>query len=640
MHACSLRSASLLVLPLAVALAAAPAQAETLNTPRLTGIDNFRDVAGTTSAYSTAHDGVMRGGVFYRSNALTPTASDLATLNGLGISHVFDLRTPSEIAGTPDTLPTGAVYENINIIGSSTVNMSLTSAAASRQMMQDMNRAFVTDAGQRAQYRHLFEELAAADDAALFHCTAGKDRTGWTAAMLQSIAGVDSATIMQDYLATNTYTAARTAATLAQLNKMSPAFAAIYQPLLGVESSYLQAGLDQIQASYGSVQNYLTQGLGLDQETLYVLRGKLVRFNSLPGQAGFARNDAAGAGLLAALQDSDLSGHYTAYNYYLQSAIDAGTLSGVESRVGGQIHADAGSYLLREAGQIDDAIAPYASGRDLKDGETRLWMTALASYVGTDSRDGVASSNEHAQGTLIGATHRFSDNLSARAGAGYNWGSLGSAGADADADLALLTVGGRWALEDLNQGLYADLRLDAGWIDYDSKRDLGNGLGTPKGDSNGSFFAATGLLGYRLHAGGLDLEPSIGLRSARVKLDDFHEKGSDLALDVDGTDRSLNSALLGLDIGLANQSLGDWNVAPGVSLGYEHFMNDPQVTSNASLAGFEVEQVSAFDSNYLVKAGLNLKATRGDLSLGAEVKALSGGDSHGVAGTLTAGIAF
>nr|WP_294971466.1 tyrosine-protein phosphatase [uncultured Pseudomonas sp.] len=640
MHARLLRSASLLMPPLAALAAAAPAQAEILNTPRLTGIDNFRDIAGTTSAYGTAHDGVMRGGVFYRSNALTPTASDLATLNGLGISHVFDLRTPTEIAGTPDTLPAGAVYENVNIVGSSNVNLSLTSAAASRQMMQDMNRAFVTDASQRAQYRHLFEELAAADDAALFHCTAGKDRTGWTAAMLQSIAGVDSATILQDYLATNAYTAERTAATLAQLNALSPTFAAIYQPLLGVEASYLQAGLDQLQASYGSVENYLTQGLGLDQETLYVLRGKLVRFNSLPGQAGFARNAAAGAGLLAALQDSELSGRYSAYNYYLQSAIDAGTLGGVESRVGGQIHADAGSYLLREAGQIDDAIAPYASGRELKDGETRLWMTALASYLGTDSRDGVASSNEHAQGTLIGATHRFSDNLSARVGAGYSWGSLGSAGADADADLALLTLGARWAPDDLSQGLYADLRLDAGWIDYDGKRDLGNGLGIAKGDGNGSFYAATGLLGYRLHVGGLDLEPSISLRSARVKLDDFHEKGSDLALDVDGTDRSLNSALLGLDIGLANQSLGNWTLAPGVSLGYERFLNDPQVVSNASLEGFEVEQVSAFDSHHLVKAGLKLTATRDALTLGAEVKALSGEDSHGVAGNLSASLAF
>ncbi|MCZ3151997.1 tyrosine-protein phosphatase, partial [Acinetobacter baumannii] len=88
--------------------AAHAAETVVLDTPRLQSIDNFRDVAGLTTAYSTAHDGTMRGGVFYRSNAITPSAADLATLNSLGIKAVYDLRTPSEIAGTPDTMLSGA----------------------------------------------------------------------------------------------------------------------------------------------------------------------------------------------------------------------------------------------------------------------------------------------------------------------------------------------------------------------------------------------------------------------------------------------------------------------------------------------------------------------------------------------------
>ncbi|HYQ52852.1 MAG TPA: tyrosine-protein phosphatase, partial [Pseudomonas sp.] len=318
---------SLSLLTLAVSAAHA---ADTLDTPRLAGMDNFRDVAGTTTAYGTSHDGVMRAGVFYRSNALTPTAADLAILNGLGISDVFDLRTPSEIAATPDTLPAGARYTNIDIIGSTTsgsniTNISFSSAAEARAMMQQTNRAFVSDAGMRGQFTQLFNELASTDGAALFHCTAGKDRTGWTAAVLQSIAGVDDATIMSNYLATNDYTAARVAATLAH---MPASMAEVYAPLLGVEASYLQAGLDEVTAEYGSMDNYLKQGLGLSQETLYVLRGKMVRYASLPGEAGLQGNAAAGARLLGQLQDTALSGTYSAYNYYLQSAIDAGTLGG------------------------------------------------------------------------------------------------------------------------------------------------------------------------------------------------------------------------------------------------------------------------------------------------------------------------
>ena len=212
---------SLSVLSLSIAAAQA-AETVPLDTPRLKGIDNFRDIAGTTSAYSTANDGTMRAGVFYRSNALTPSASDLATLNGLGIKAIYDLRTPSEIAATPDTLIAGATYSNIDIIGATTsgsniTNISFHSAAEAIAMMQETNRAFVSDAGMRSQFSRLFNELAGVDGAALFHCTAGKDRTGWTAAVLLSIAGVDSSTIMSNYLATNDYTAARVAATLAAL---------------------------------------------------------------------------------------------------------------------------------------------------------------------------------------------------------------------------------------------------------------------------------------------------------------------------------------------------------------------------------------------------------------------------------------
>jgi len=268
---------SLSVLSLSIAAAHA-AESVPLDTPRLQGIDNFRDIAGITTAYTTAHDGTMRSGVFYRSNALTPTASDLATLNSLGIKAVYDLRTPSEIAATPDTMLSGATWQNIDIIGSTTsganiTNISFKSAADAIAMMEQTNRAFVSDAGMRGQFGVLFNELASVDAAQLFHCTAGKDRTGWTAAVLQSIAGVDNATIMANYLATNDYTAARVAATLKAL---PPSMAAIYEPLLGVQASYLQAGLDEVTAQYGNMDNYLKHGLGLSQETIYVLRGKLV----------------------------------------------------------------------------------------------------------------------------------------------------------------------------------------------------------------------------------------------------------------------------------------------------------------------------------------------------------------------------
>lgn len=629
---------------LSLSIAAAHLQAaETLDTPRLQGIDNFRDVAGTRSAYTTANDGVMRAGQFYRSNALTPTASDLTILNGLGIGNVYDLRTPSEIASTPDTLPAGAEYQNIDIIGSTTsgsniTTISISSAAQAVAMMEETNRAFVNDAGMRGQFSVLFNELAAADGAALFHCTAGKDRTGWTAAVLLSIAGVDSATIMSDYLATNDYTAARVAATLAA---MPSSMAAIYAPLLGVQASYLQAGLDEVTAQYGSMDNYLKEGLGLSQETLYVLRGKMVWYNSLPGMSGLLGNAAAGASLLQQLQNSELSGTYSAYNYYLQSAIDAGSLGGVESTVGGQVHADAASYLLRQGALVDRATAGYSSGIGLKAGQTRLWSTALAGYLGTDGSSRAASSNEHTQGALFGLTQRFSEQLSGHAGFGYSRGSIGSSGADVDTDLTLLKAGARYAPGSLEQGLFVDAGISAGWLDYRSKRELGGGLGAAKGDTHGTLSGASLALGYRLPLNGMTLEPSLGLRVSHLDLSGFEEKGSELALDVDGIQTTRRSATATVKATFAPVGLGGgWQLVPGIELGYDHALGDHQAESQGHLLGLDIDQRAAFDSRDQFNGAFSLTASLGDLSLGAEVGAIAGGESHGVNGALKASYQF
>ncbi|NUT79214.1 autotransporter domain-containing protein [Pseudomonas sp. C1C7] len=632
---------SLSVLSLSIAAAQA-AEPVVLDTPRLKSIDNLRDVAGITTAYTTAHDGTMRGGVFYRSNALTPSAADLATLNGLGIKSIFDLRTPAEIAATPDTLLTGATYNNIDIIGSTTsgsniTTISITSAANAIAMMQETNRAFVSDAGMRGQLGVLFNELASADGAALFHCTAGKDRTGWTAAVLQSIAGVDDATIMSNYLATNDYTAARMQATLAA---MPPAMAAIYAPLIGVDASYLQAGLDQIKLQYGTMDNYLKQGLGLSQETIYVLRGKMVEYNSLPGQFGLAGNAAAGAQLLQQLQNTSLSGTYSAYNYYLQSAIDAGTLAGVESTVGGQVHADAASYLLRQNALIEQAAAPFASGVDLKAGQYRLWSTALAGYLGTDGSSRASSSNEHSQGMMVGITQRFSEQLSARGGFGYSRGNVGGAGGEADTDLTFLSVGARYAPNGLERGLFVDAHASAGYLDYESKRELGGGLGTAKGDSHGTLSGLTVALGYRVPVNSVTLEPSLGVRVSHLDLSGFQEKGSELALDVDGINETRRSAVANLNASFAAFGMGAWQLVPGMQVGYEHVLGDHEVDSQGHLLGLDVEQRAAFDNRDQFSGGVNVMANLGALSVGAEVGAAGGGDSHGSYGSLKASYLF
>lgn len=638
---------SLSVLSLSIATAHA-APATLLDTPRLTSVDNFRDIAGTTlvgtgAAYTTTHDGTLRSGVFYRSNALTPSPADLATLNGLGIAAVYDLRTPAEIAATPDTLLTGATYTNIDIIGSATsaaniTSVSFSSPAQAISMLEETNRAFVNDAGMRKQFAVLFNDLASVDAAQLLHCTAGKDRTGWASAVLQSIAGVDSATIMSDYLATNAYTAARVNATLAAL---PPSYAAIYRPLLGVQASYLQAGLDEVVKDYGTMDNYLKQGLGLSQATIYVLRAKMVYYNSLPEQAGLAGNSAGGALLLQQLQNSSLSGNFTAYNYYLQAAIDSGSLGGVQATVGGQVHADAASYLLRQGALIDQAAAPYASGIDLKTGERSVWTTGLAGYLGTDGSAHAASSNEHTQGTMVGVTQRLSEQLSAHAGFGYGRGNIGGAGGEVNTDSTFASLGVRYAPGSLEQGVFVAADASVGYVDYSSKRELGGGLGAAKGDTHGNLGGVGLALGYRLPMTGLTLEPSLGLRVSHLDLSGFQEKGSELALDVDSNQQTRRSAVANLKAALAPVGLaGGWQLVPGVEVGYEHVLGDHTVDSDARLLGLDIAQRAAFANRDQFSGAVNLTANLGAISLGAEAGASGGGNSSGLSGSLKASYRF
>ena len=633
---------------LGVAGAALAQQA--ISTPILASDENFRDLAGIATSYGgtgfadiTAHNGVMRTGVFYRSEVLNVSNADLATLSALHITLDIDLRTPSEIAMTPDRVPSGATYVNVNIYGSPSPPQSGTPTTAAQATAQfaSQYRAFVTDPVQRAGFGTVLIDLAHSDESALYHCSAGKDRTGWTSALLQSIAGVAPATIMNDYLASNRYEAGKITSELAAIRTASgDAAAAILAPTLGVQSSFLQAALDQVTASYGSIEAYLIQGLGLSQADVYVLRAKMVDYLTLPGQSGLVGNTASGAALLNALQASPLSGTYTEFNYYLQSAIDAGTLGDVPSRVGGQVRADAAAYLLRQPLWPDAALAPYADGRDLAPGQTSIWLTGLGGTFATGAHGGAAASSEQSAGPLMGATYRIDTQASVFLGIGYDWGSVGSAGASADVGTVLGAFGGRYAFGTLEQGPYVAARADVGGLDYTGKRPLGGGLGTASGSAPGAVFDAQAVMGDVIRLAPVTVTPQAGVRVAHVTLGAFQESGSELALDVARLCHTGSSLLAGVEVALDSWLLHGWTVTPSASLGAELALGNPLVASSGSVYGVAVNQYAAYDSRYLMEAGLGVTAHHGAFGMRAGVNAAHGEGSNGVNGQLSVAYRF
>jgi len=264
---------------LACCLAAPALAGQPINTPRLASADNFRDLAGISAAYGggqtdPAGTASLRPDIVYRSNALALSPADKMSLAKLGIGEDIDLRTPAEIQKQPDQLPPGVIYKNVNIFGGATLPvLDLSTEAAADQAGVSFYRAFVTNAAERQNFRIALLDVAQAKKPVVFHCTAGKDRSGWLAVLLQSVAGVPQPVIVRDYLASNAYTAARVKATLATL---PPAKRAGYEVMLTVRPEFLDASFTAVQQNYGDMQGYLTKGLGLTPAQLAELRAKLV----------------------------------------------------------------------------------------------------------------------------------------------------------------------------------------------------------------------------------------------------------------------------------------------------------------------------------------------------------------------------
>jgi protein-tyrosine phosphatase len=128
----------------------------------------------------------------------------------------------------------------------------------------------------QAAYRLLFTGIdPAARAPILFHCTTGKDRTGWAAAALLMLLGVPDELVMQEYLLTNDQL-------LPSLEPMFDRFrqqgveTEVLRQVMGVEPAYLTAALDQMRSDFGTIEAYFDEGLGIDAAAQASLRAALV----------------------------------------------------------------------------------------------------------------------------------------------------------------------------------------------------------------------------------------------------------------------------------------------------------------------------------------------------------------------------
>lgn len=223
----------------------------------MSGAFNFRDIGG----YRTRDGRQVKWGKLFRSGEISGlTDEDRRYLGSIPITSVVDFRAAAEASSAPDILPENAYNTYAfpiipgNLMGEEN---RLPDKEEAVKMMLDTNTAFASDLDITNQFRFFFETILNKDNTPLvFHCSAGKDRTGMAAALILSGLGVDETTVMKDYMLSNKCTVEKYAAMVERYPNL--------QPLIEVSETYLETALNRIKTDHGSIDTYLTDILGVD----------------------------------------------------------------------------------------------------------------------------------------------------------------------------------------------------------------------------------------------------------------------------------------------------------------------------------------------------------------------------------------
>lgn len=226
---------------------------------------NVRDLGGypTKGGGQTASHRLLRSATLHM---LTP--EDQQALYDYGVRLVVDLRSPMELEDSPNLLRgyRDMVYENVPL------DDEIQAEDFAGHFPDNMGEMYtrLLDDNQEAMARAL-TLLAEAQDCALFHCTAGKDRTGVIAMLMLDAAGVDEDTIIGDYAATEGYMEGMFAVQRAMLQRMGVEYP---ESIFQSKPEFMQLAVSHLRTRYGGAADYF-RAIGLAQPTVEQLIEKL-----------------------------------------------------------------------------------------------------------------------------------------------------------------------------------------------------------------------------------------------------------------------------------------------------------------------------------------------------------------------------
>ena len=249
------------------------------------GIANFRDLGG----YANEQGQQVKWGVLYRSSTFAHSSrADLQGLQQLQLATLIDFRSGGEKEEEPNQLPQPASFTVVEIPTLDEGNKALVGEVMERvesgnfdgfdpdHFMLTANRQFATEfTPQFRQFIHTV--LDAGGKPVAWHCSAGKDRTGFASAILLRVLGVPQETVMRDYMESKQHAleARKNQLLLLRVFKGEEA-ADKLAIMMGVEEAWLRAAFEEIDARWGSFDNYVSEGLQLTDRDIAKLRNQLL----------------------------------------------------------------------------------------------------------------------------------------------------------------------------------------------------------------------------------------------------------------------------------------------------------------------------------------------------------------------------
>ncbi len=247
-----------------------------VRTINLEGSFNFRDLGG----YETLSGKKVKTGVLYRSgNLQNITDKDIEKIKQTGLKTIFDLRGSDEVKNYPTPSLSGIITKHVPLIE---IDRDMVrqpkDLAKYAESLQDpgtiLEKLYREVTKNTKVYKDFFATLLTDPKSpVLFHCMAGKDRTGVMAALTLHTLDVPDEFIFADYLYTNNFLDALRANLQPEAAQVDQA---LMQAMLEARREYLQAFFDEVQTQFGSVDQYIHEAIGLSKSDVETLRASLL----------------------------------------------------------------------------------------------------------------------------------------------------------------------------------------------------------------------------------------------------------------------------------------------------------------------------------------------------------------------------